>query len=190
MQALPNGNRFVGWGGEPNLTEFSPDGRVVFDAALAAPDTSYRAFRFPWNAAPPGRPAVATAAAAGGKLTVYASWNGATDIARWRILAGPSPNGLKPVAEASRTGFESSASLFTRATYLDVEAQARSGRVLGSSRAVKRGGGGRLSRASCAGLQRRCHAHAFRHGHAATLVERGVPWRKAVVQAELRAGGR
>lgn len=140
MQVLPNGNRFVGWGSEPNLTEFSPDGRILFDAALAAPDTSYRAFRFPWSATPPGRPAISTATAPGGKLTVYASWNGATDIARWRILAGASPHELKPMAETSRTGFETATTVFTHASYVAVQALDPSGRALGSSPAVKPGG--------------------------------------------------
>jgi hypothetical protein len=140
MQSLPNGDRFVGWGSEPNLTEFSPDGRILFDAALAIPDSSYRAFRFPWSATPPGRPAIATTAEPNGKLAVYASWNGATDIARWRILAGASPHELKPMAETSRAGFETSTTVFTDAAYVAVQALDPSGTVLGTSRAMKPGG--------------------------------------------------
>ena len=139
MQVLPNGNRFVGWGGEPNLTEFSPDGRILFDAALAAPDTSYRAFRFPWNATPTGRPALATSPGPGDRLTVYASWNGATAIARWRILAGAGPQALKPLSEAARTGFETRMAAFTRDPYVAVQALDASGSVLGTSQAVKPG---------------------------------------------------
>ena len=30
--------------------------------------------------------------AGGGQLTVYASWNGATDVASWQLLAGNSPD--------------------------------------------------------------------------------------------------
>jgi hypothetical protein len=137
MQTLPNGDPFVGWGAQPNLTEFAPDGRVLFDAALAAPDTSYRAYRFPWNATAPGRPAIAAANRPDGKLVVYATWNGATAIARWRIRAGASPQALKPVAEAPSTGFETSVTIFTKAAYVSAEAQDASGRVLGASEAVK-----------------------------------------------------
>jgi hypothetical protein len=43
-QRLPNGNVFVSWGSIARLTEFSPRGDVLFDAALTFP--SYRAFRF------------------------------------------------------------------------------------------------------------------------------------------------
>ncbi len=137
MQTLPNGDRFVGWGGLPRLTEFSPEGRVLFDASIASPSTSYRAYRFPWSATPSGKPAIATSTSLGGKITVYASWNGATEIARWRILAGSSPGALKPVAEVPRTGFETAATASTRGEYVAVQARDASGRALGTSQPVR-----------------------------------------------------
>ena len=39
-------------------------------------------------------------------MTVYASWNGDTRTATWRVLAGPSATQLTPVAAAPRGGFE------------------------------------------------------------------------------------
>ena len=42
-QPLPNGNVFVGWGTAKRITEFAPDGRVLFDASL--PEVTYRAYR-------------------------------------------------------------------------------------------------------------------------------------------------
>lgn len=137
MQTLPNGDRFVGWGSEPNLTEFSPNGRVLFDAALAAPSSSYRAYRFAWSATAPGRPAIAAANGRGGKLTVYASWNGATDIARWQILAGATPSALKPLTDVMRTGFETTATVSTLAPYVAVQAQNAAGQELGMSATIK-----------------------------------------------------
>jgi hypothetical protein len=137
VQALPNGDRFVGWGGEPNLTEFSPSGRVLFDAAMASPDTSYRAYRFPWSATAPGRPVIALTTSRGGKVTVHVSWNGATKVTRWRILAGASPDSLVPIAEARRTGFETAAAVFPTARYVAVQALSASGRVLGVSAAAR-----------------------------------------------------
>lgn len=139
VQVLPNGDRFVGWGGEPNLTEFSPDGRVLFDAAMASPDTSYRAYRFPWRGVPPGRPAIAVTVSHAGKATVYASWNGATNVARWLILAGSSPASMAAIAEVPRTGFETKAVLFPTAAYVAVEALSASGRRLGVSAARRTG---------------------------------------------------
>jgi hypothetical protein len=138
MQTLPNGDRFVGWGAQPNVTEFNPAGNVLFDAAFAPPAQSYRAYRFRWSATPAGRPAIATTEA-DGKVTVYASWNGATDVARWRILAGTTPQNLAPVADAGRTGFETAVAVPAGAAYFAVEAQAAAGRDLGESSAVKPG---------------------------------------------------
>jgi len=52
-QRLPNGNTFIGWGGDgsdhgPACTEVAPDGRKVFELFFDDPDVeSYRAFRFP-----------------------------------------------------------------------------------------------------------------------------------------------
>ena len=37
---------------------------------------------------------------------MYASWNGATQVIGWRVLAGPNGSHLKTVALRSRTGFE------------------------------------------------------------------------------------
>jgi len=52
-QRLPNGNTFIGWGGDgsdhgPACTEVTPDGRKVFELFFDDPGVeSYRAFRFP-----------------------------------------------------------------------------------------------------------------------------------------------
>lgn len=139
VQTLAGGDRFIGWGAQPHLTEFNAQGRVLFDAALADSVSSYRAFRFPWSATPPGPPAIATTSEPGGRVIVYASWNGATGIARWRILAGASTHGMKLLAEVARTGFETSAVVPTRAPYLAAQALDSSGRALGSSMPVRPG---------------------------------------------------
>lgn len=36
----------------------------------------------------------------------YASWNGAIEVARWAVVAGPGDGDLEAVATAPRTGFE------------------------------------------------------------------------------------
>lgn len=46
-QRLTNGNVFVGWGTAQRITEFSPDGAVLFDATL--PAISYLAYRDVWR---------------------------------------------------------------------------------------------------------------------------------------------
>ena len=79
-------------------------------------------------------------AAGSGQGTVYASWNGATQVAAWRVLAGASPNGLKAVAESPRSGFETAIQLSAAAAggYLAVQALDAKGQVLGTSAVAAR----------------------------------------------------
>jgi hypothetical protein len=44
-QTLPDGDLVVGWGALPYFSEFSPSGRLLFNAEGAG---TYRAYRFPW----------------------------------------------------------------------------------------------------------------------------------------------
>ncbi len=50
-QTTRNGDLFVGWGMLPYLSEFSPDGRLLFNARLPAGVSTYRAYRLPWHPA-------------------------------------------------------------------------------------------------------------------------------------------
>lgn len=135
-QRLPNGNVFVGWGGKPYFTEFGEDGDVLFDAHLAIGDT-YRAYRFPWTGRPAEPPAVAARAGAGDGVIVYASWNGATGVARWEVLAGPDADALEPVETADRAGFETAIAVETEEAFVAVRALAADGDPLGTSRAIE-----------------------------------------------------
>ncbi len=49
-QTTGAGDLFVGWGNLPYFSEFSPSGRLVFNAELPAGVNSYRAYRLPWPA--------------------------------------------------------------------------------------------------------------------------------------------
>jgi Arylsulfotransferase (ASST) len=137
LQALPNGNVFVGWGSEPFVSEYSEDGELLFDAELAGENQSYRAFRLPWSGRPDEAPAVAAEKGSGDEVTVYASWNGATEVVTWRVLAGADPGGLEPLGSGPRKGFETALSVRTKEPYVAVRAEDGSGRVLGTSEAVK-----------------------------------------------------
>jgi len=138
VQALSNGDWFVGWGQYPEFTEFSPTGQVLFDARLPPSVRSYRDLRFPWSGLPAHPPTFVLLASAKGGGTVYASWNGATGVALWRVLAGASATALSTVAEAPRSAFESSIAVpaGTLGPYLAVQAIDASGNVLGTSPAV------------------------------------------------------
>ena len=137
MQLLENGDVFIGWGSEPYFSEFSAGGQLLFDAHMRGSYQSYRAYRFPWTGTPTEAPAIAAVAqAAGGPVTVYASWNGDTQTASWRVLAGPSAQQLAPVAGAPRAGFETA--IATPAPENDVAVQAldAAGAVLATSRTI------------------------------------------------------
>jgi hypothetical protein len=140
VQHLPNGNAFVGWGNAPYLTEHGPNGELLFDARFPREVESYRAFRFPWEGWPKDRPAVAAEAGPEDRVTLYASWNGATGVDAWEVMAGPETDRLEPLGSVSRKGFETAIALTTDEPFVAVRATDRAGRVMGISRVVRRGG--------------------------------------------------
>jgi hypothetical protein len=143
-QVLPGGRLFVGWGSEGRVSEFSAAGDVVFDATFAPAD-SYRGYLFEWEAQPTEPPDVVVTRvddqgggedADGGAerraLDVAVSWNGATEVATWRVLAGDDADQLEPVAEAGKDGFETTIRI-ERAAVVAVEALDATGEVLDRS---------------------------------------------------------
>jgi len=136
VQLLPGGNVFVGWGETPRVSEFRRDGELVFDAVLGAKYESYRAFRLPWSARPAQAPAIA-AARSGAERTVYASWNGATDVRAWRLLAGAHAGALRAVATGPSQGFETAFALERRTRpSVAMEALDAAGRALARTRTI------------------------------------------------------
>jgi hypothetical protein len=139
MQVLPNANVFIGWGNQPLFSEFSNEGKLLFDASFPSKVESYRAFRFAWRAHPSEEPAIAAERGSENEVTIYASWNGATEVSSWRVLAGPSPERLEPIGSAvRREGFETAIVVSgVEQRYFGVQARDGSGRVLGASEAVR-----------------------------------------------------
>jgi hypothetical protein len=132
-QTLPSGNVFVGWGSEPVFSEFTARGRQIFNGSFALGVVSYRAFRHPWTAHPQTRPALAVSRKHG-HTTIYASWNGATQVTAWRVLGGPAAHRLRPLGpSAPRNGFETQVRLKRWVRFLAVQALDKRGRVLGTS---------------------------------------------------------
>jgi hypothetical protein len=134
-QLLPSGNVFVGWGETPRVSEFDRSGRIVFDALLGHRYQSYRAFRLPWSAQPAESPAIAVRGSTSDR-TVYASWNGATEVARWQALAGARAGAMTPVANVAASGFESAIRANASGPHFAVRALDASGISLGQSDAV------------------------------------------------------
>jgi hypothetical protein len=138
-QALAGGAWMVGWGEAPWMTEYGAGGQVLFDAHLPAHWESYRVYREHWSGRPSTPPALALTRS-GAKVTGYASWNGATEVAAWRVLAGASAAALAPVAGAPRAGFETAIPLTSAPparSLFEVQALDANGAVLGASAARK-----------------------------------------------------
>jgi Arylsulfotransferase (ASST) len=137
LQVLPNGNVFVGWGSSPVISEFSPDGELLFSASFPIEGETYRAFRFPWKGFPEDSPAIAAESGEGDEVTLYASWNGATEVATWQVLAGRGPEELEPIGSAPRKGFETVITANTTEPYVGLQAKDASDKVLGTTRAIE-----------------------------------------------------
>ena len=106
MNLLPNHNVLVGWGSSPYVSEFTYSGKLITDITFPTPDLTYRGYVSSWVGLPSTDQLRAVAVKRNGKTTVYASWNGATKVAGWRVLGGASAKHLKTVATAVKSGFE------------------------------------------------------------------------------------
>jgi EmrB/QacA subfamily drug resistance transporter len=129
VQPLAGGNELVGWGSAPYVSEYDASGHMLLDAVLPGHDLSYRAKLEPWVGLPLYPPAGA-ARARGTRTVVYASWNGATRVASWRVMAG----GTK-VASAPKSGFETAIPVAGAYRSFKVQALDATGRVIGTSKA-------------------------------------------------------
>lgn len=136
VSILPNGNFFMGWGTSTYFSEYDPSGKLIFDGHLSgAKIISYRAFKQPWTAQPSSPPAIAAERTPSTTL-VFASWNGATEVASWRVLAGGATGSLKVVGTAPKSGFETRIVIPSRPKRVAVEALDSTAKVLRRS-AVK-----------------------------------------------------
>jgi hypothetical protein len=138
-RVLPNGNLFVGWGSMPYFSEFSPDGKLLWDAKLpTAAYQSYRGFKAEWKGTPQGKPKLAVEGR--GKATyVYASLNGSTEVTRWRVRTGTAADSLEEAGTGDWAGLETRVRIPGKPAFVQVEALDASGNVLGASPVVKAG---------------------------------------------------
>jgi hypothetical protein len=134
-QFLSNGNAVVGWGTVPYVTEFGPLGDVRFDAHFDGGAWNYRAFRDPWVGRPAHAPAIAVARRVR-TATVYASFNGSTETAFWRVLGGGRRGTLEPLRTVPRRGFETPIVVERPPKHLAVTALDAAKRPISTSRVV------------------------------------------------------
>jgi Arylsulfotransferase (ASST) len=141
VQVLTDGDWVVGWGQAGYLSEVTLTGQVLFNAHLPPDWESYRTYALAWSGHPAQPPALTVVPSSGtnGPTTLYASWNGATEVASWRVLAGSSPTTLTPVLGAARIGFETAIALPAPAggPYVAVQALNGAGAPIGVSATVK-----------------------------------------------------
>jgi EmrB/QacA subfamily drug resistance transporter len=131
-QPLPNGNVMIGWGSDRWFSEYSRAGTLLLEGEFPRPDQTYRATLNQWVGLPLTAP-LGAARQAGGKTTVYASWNGATQLASWRVLAGTSSARLAVVAASPKSGFETAIAVPAGYTSFEVQALGAGGKVLAVS---------------------------------------------------------
>ena len=137
--AHPTIRVFVGWGSEPYFSEYTSTGKLLFEGEWPGPNLSYRATLEPWVGEPLSPP-LGAARTVDGKTTVYASWNGATRVTSWRVLAGASSGPLTRVASTSKSGFETAIPVSQSDKTFTVQALSAGGRVIGTSKQFGVGG--------------------------------------------------
>ena len=105
---LSNGNRLIGWGtGDPDVLEITPDDSQALQMHFLNGDVSYRVYRDTWHATPYWDPELVLEDS-GSQTNLYFSWNGATDVSGYRVLAGWNEEPRLPITTVKKDGFENS----------------------------------------------------------------------------------
>jgi len=136
-----NSNKFIGWGSNAYISEYASDGRMVLQGHFATTGAmNYRAFKHNFTSNPTDAPVLyAYAHNERAGTSFWASWNGATEVARWRIYGSASSTGPWAVIDTfDKNGFETLLSVPEYYQWSIVESLDTSGNALrNSSRAVR-----------------------------------------------------
>ena len=135
--SLPAGNWLMGYGGLPNFTEYSGSGHVLLDGTLGKGVQDFRTYLTPWGGQPTTAPALVARPGVGGTIAASMSWNGAGEVASWRVLTGASPGALAAAGAGARTGFQTTIAVPSAGPYVAVQALNAAGAVIGTSPTVK-----------------------------------------------------
>jgi hypothetical protein len=135
--SLPGGDWLMGYGGLPNFTEYDSSGHVLLDGALGKSVQDFRTYLYPWSGQAPGVPSVVAKPGSGDTIAVSVSWNGASEVASWRVLAGASPSTLTTAASAAKAGFQTTIATPAAGPYVEVQALSSTGSVIATSAPVK-----------------------------------------------------
>ncbi|KAI4720371.1 hypothetical protein E4T48_03315 [Aureobasidium sp. EXF-10727] len=141
VQVLSNGNVFMGYGSNGAFIEYTNDGEAIWDVQFGiignSSVQSYRAYKQNWQGFPGWNPSIAASGNGTDNTTIYMSWNGATEIKQWTILASNSSSSLSTADEiwknVTKTGFETNVTVGTNARYIRAAALNADGQVLGAT---------------------------------------------------------
>jgi hypothetical protein len=138
VQILSPDRVLVSFGVQSHTIEYATDGDLLLDMALPAGMYSYRGLWLPWQGTPHHRPTVAAQRdRQSGATNVYASWNGATEVASWRVAAGPRRDQMRSLGIAESRGFETVIPLQAQHRYASVTALDGSGLALRRSPIIR-----------------------------------------------------
>ncbi|HZO78866.1 MAG TPA: arylsulfotransferase family protein [Solirubrobacteraceae bacterium] len=128
---------FIGWGQSFYYSEYSKTNSLLYDAAMPRSNMSYRAVKANWVGLPTTKPSAAVRHPKGKLSAVFASWNGATKVAVWKLFAGTKPGKVTGrVATVKQSGFETALRTKKRGPYYQVKAYDSHGKLLGTSAVV------------------------------------------------------
>lgn len=120
-QVVGDRGAVVGWGLGRRVSQLDGAGTLLFDLKFPPDTDTYRAFTDEWQGEPDTLP-VAAATRAGADVNISVSWNGATEVGRWTVLAGATEDALEPVLETAWAGFETDMTVRTDARFVAVRA--------------------------------------------------------------------
>ncbi|KAI1258751.1 Arylsulfotransferase-domain-containing protein [Xylariaceae sp. FL1019] len=149
VSRTPKNNTLIAWGQNPMYTEHAPDGEVVMDVqrgqVLAldhgiGPVIAYRAWKADWVGKPKWPPSIAANTDDASVTSIYVSWNGATEVDKYVLLASNHSSRLNGkdsiMATSPRKGFETAFVLDQKVRYTRIAALDRNGTILGFTSAV------------------------------------------------------
>ncbi|CEM22862.1 unnamed protein product [Vitrella brassicaformis CCMP3155] len=111
MQALPNGNAAINWGGAgkvniPFYTEVTREGKVVLELRFIQQNGAFQTHKLPWWGRSKDPPLMVARPHGEKAPTIHFSWNGVTNVKRWEVYGGPSSPPKHHLATLNKTKFE------------------------------------------------------------------------------------
>lgn len=144
VQMMANDNAFVSWSAQGYMSEHSQNGTLLMEAKFSTPrfDT-YRAYKAPFVGTPMEPPVLKAFSFASDAeenahrmVLSYVSWNGATEVAKWKFYGSSSKTEVESEAifvglgEADKRGFETMFTSYGHWSRVFVEAIDAEGHVL------------------------------------------------------------